>query len=72
MAHFYHGDAKKSKYSKMHKIVGHADHYKYPADKAAERAYYENIHADPLTLPAQERIGPLSAGNPPGSAVKRK
>jgi len=72
MAHHYHGDVKKSRFTKMQKIVGHADHYEWPGDKAADRAYYQNQDLDPLTLPAQESIGPIPAGKPAGSQVGKK
>jgi len=70
--HIHHGDARKSGHSKVQRIVGHTDHYRYPADKAADMAYYQNEKLDPLTLPTQESVGPIPVGNPPGSALKRK
>lgn len=60
MPHIHHGDARRSQRSKIQKIVGHADHHQYPADKAADLAYYQNEKLDPLTLPTDESIGPIT------------
>lgn len=58
MAHEHHGDAKRTQHSKVQRLVGHTDKYKHPSEKAADMAYYENQNLDPLTLPAQEKVGP--------------
>lgn len=70
--HLHHGDAKKSNRSKIDTIVGHTDKYRHHTDKAADMAYYQNEHLDPLTLPAEESVGPLPVADPPGSQLKRK
>ena len=58
--HIYHGDARKTQLKKVEKIVGHSDHHRYPADKAADMAYYQNEDIDPLTLPTNESAGPIT------------
>lgn len=75
MGHMHHGDAKKTQHSKIEKIVGRAENWRYAKDKADDRynePYYENTHLNPLTLPAQESVGPLPVGKPAGSPLKRK
>lgn len=58
MPHEHLEEAKKSRHSKVQKIVGHTDNYKHPAEKAADLSYYENQNLDPLTMPATEQVGP--------------
>lgn len=58
MPNEHYGDAKKTSHSKVQRLVGHTDNYQHPAEKAADMAYYENQNLDPLTLPAQESVGP--------------
>ena len=59
MPHIHHGDARRTQQDKIQKIVGHSDHHQYPADKAADMAYYENEKLDPLELPTRDKIGPV-------------
>lgn len=61
MAHLHHGDAKRTQHTKVQKIVGHTDRYQHPTDKAADMAYYENQHLDPLTLPTRQNTGPMDS-----------